>query len=553
LTRYLEDTWAPVIEQDVDGARSLPLRIDNDNPNLGRYSATRRVARTLYLGSAPTARASNRGIEDRQIKLGCVQPGESAAVFGDALRRLTDQATFLYQNAQRYWYATQPSVNRLAKDRVDQLNDDDVTDELIQRLRREEKQRGDFTAVRAAPASGSNISDECEPRLVILGPNHTHTNKLTTSPARELAATLLESRGAGPRVYKNSLIFLAPDATRMTELKEATRAYLAWKSIETDREILDLDLFQSNQAKTKREQFHDTVTQRIPETYIWLIAPEQADARGAPAWNEIRLQNQGGTQESLAERVSRKLRLEELLFRQLAGTRLRMVLDSIPLWRGDHISTKQLAEDFAKYLYLPRLQNTDVLRAAIENGITQLLWETETFAYAEGWDAIRQRYIGLVSGRQARTLLDADSLVVHPDAARRQYDAEAAQVSASGRSSTDARSAEGNGYEQVDPASTTAQRIAETTNVAVAEAGKPVAPTRFYGALTVNDPNRLTSTAQVLSKEIIQHLTSLLGAQVRITLEIQATIPDGAPDHVTQIVTENCKTLKFDQAGFEEE
>jgi hypothetical protein len=136
---------------------------------------------------------------------------------------------------------------------------------------------------------------------------------------------------------------------------------------------------------------------------------------------------------------------------------------------------------------------------------------------------------------------------------RRQYDAEAAQVSASGRSSTDARSAEGNGYEQVDPASTTAQRIAETTNVAVAEAGKPVAPTRFYGALTVNDPNRLTSTAQVLSKEIIQHLTSLLGAQVRITLEIQATIPDGAPDHVTRIVTENCKTLKFDQAGFEEE
>lgn len=80
-----------------------------------------------------------------------------------------------------------------------------------------------------------------------------------------------------------------------------------------------------------------------------------------------------------------------------------------------------------------------------------------------------------------------------------------------------------------------------------------MAPTRFYGALTVNDPNRLTSTAQVLSKEIIQHLTSLLGAQVRITLEIQATIPDGAPDHVTRIVTENCKTLKFDQAGFEEE
>ncbi|NCC37154.1 MAG: ATP-binding protein, partial [Chloroflexia bacterium] len=116
LTRYMEDPWVPVIEKDIDGPNSLPLRLDKENPNLGRYSATRRVARTLYLGSAPTFRMTNKGIEDRQIKLGCVQPGESVAIFGDALRRLADQATYLYQNAQRYWYATLPSVNRLAQD-----------------------------------------------------------------------------------------------------------------------------------------------------------------------------------------------------------------------------------------------------------------------------------------------------------------------------------------------------------------------------------------------------------------------------------------------------
>ena len=55
LTRYLEDQWVPVIEKDVDGANSLPLSLDRDNPNLGRYSACRRVARTIYMGSAPTA------------------------------------------------------------------------------------------------------------------------------------------------------------------------------------------------------------------------------------------------------------------------------------------------------------------------------------------------------------------------------------------------------------------------------------------------------------------------------------------------------------------
>jgi predicted AAA+ superfamily ATPase len=102
LKQYLEDSWVPVIEKDIDGPHSLPLRLDQENPNLGRYSACRRVARTIYVGSAPTLHTANKGLEDRQIKLGCAQPGESVATFGDALRRLTDNATHLYVDGRRY-------------------------------------------------------------------------------------------------------------------------------------------------------------------------------------------------------------------------------------------------------------------------------------------------------------------------------------------------------------------------------------------------------------------------------------------------------------------
>jgi predicted AAA+ superfamily ATPase len=89
LTRYLSENWVPVIEKDVDGPNSLPHRLDGEIPNLGKVHAARRVARTIYLGSAPTTAAAHRGLEDRRVKLGCVMPGESPAVFGDALRRLT--------------------------------------------------------------------------------------------------------------------------------------------------------------------------------------------------------------------------------------------------------------------------------------------------------------------------------------------------------------------------------------------------------------------------------------------------------------------------------
>ena len=47
-----------------DGADSLPLQIDGEQPNLGKLAAGRRVARAIFLGSAPTAGAAHRGIDD---------------------------------------------------------------------------------------------------------------------------------------------------------------------------------------------------------------------------------------------------------------------------------------------------------------------------------------------------------------------------------------------------------------------------------------------------------------------------------------------------------
>src|SRR5207342_969144 len=158
LTRYLSDNWAPIIEKDVDGPNSLPLKIDNEVPNLGKLSATRRVARTIYLGSAPTTAAAHRGLEDRRVKLGCVLPGESPAIFGDALRRLASAATYLYQDGNRFWYSTQPTVTKLADDRAEQLKRDPekVVTELDARLRSNLRSMGDFRRVHPMPQSGQD-------------------------------------------------------------------------------------------------------------------------------------------------------------------------------------------------------------------------------------------------------------------------------------------------------------------------------------------------------------------------------------------------------------
>ncbi len=536
MLRYLPGPWDSVVGRDIDGPHSLPLSLDRDNPNLGRLSACRKVARTVFVGSAPTVDAANRGIEDRRIKLGCAQPGESPAVFGDALRRLSDQATHLYLDKSRYWYATQPSVTRLAQDRAQQCSEDDVHEEIKNRLRMQQNQRAEFVRIHACPESSADVSDDTDTRLVILGPEYAHTAKADDSPGLKASKGMLESRGTIPRNCKNSLVFLSPDKSKLQDLETAVRSYLAWQSIGKDKEQLNLDSFQRSQADKKTRESDETANLRIPEAYVWAFVPTQPDAKASIEWQAIRVPGN----ESLAAKTSKKLIRDEYLITVFAGIRLRMELDRVPLWRGDHVEVRQLADDFAKYLYLPRLKYKDTLLEAIRDGLSKLSWTTETFAYANVFDDNSQRYLGLSGGQAGLVTADSGDLLVKPDIAMRQIEADkkvASETSDQGTGVSDPAkgdATEGKGGEE--PTAIPAEKVVS----------------RFYGSVVL-DSARVGRDSGRIAEEVIQHLSGLMGSEVKVSLEIEAIVPKGVPDHVVRTVSENCKVLNFDQQGFEEE
>lgn len=537
LTRYLSDNWVPIIEKDVDGPNSLPLRIDGEQPNLGKVSATRRVARAIYLGSAPSAGAAHRGVEDRQVKLGCVLPGESPAVFGDGLRRLAAAATYLYQDGTRFWYDTQPTVTKLAEDRAEQLKrePDKVVHELDERLRKDLAKGGDFDRIHPVPRSGADVPDEMCARLVVLSADHPHT-KEGGGPAESAAQAILERRGNSPRLYQNTLVFLALDKVRLQDLDEALRRFLAWDSILTEKEALDLSPFQVKQAETQRKAADGAVTARLPEAYCWLLAPEQATPQASVTWHAIRLTGN----EALAVRAAKKLKGEDLLIPAMGATILRKHLDDVPLWRGDHVGVKQVIEDFARYLYLPRVRNPGVIVAAIEDGVALLGWRQDSFAYAEGYDEAAKRYRGLRFGRQvAVSEDDSNALLVLPSAAQQQIEAEQAPTAPPGV-----------------PSGSSAPPSTAVSAISIEEAGKASTiaprPKRFFGTVNLN-PQRVGRDAGKIAEEIIQHLTLEPGSEVDITLEITARLPDGASENLVRIITENARTLKFSTQEFEKE
>ena len=93
--------------------------------------------------------------------------------------------------------------------------------------------------------------DDLETRLVVLDIDHAHARGQGGNPAEEAAKTILESRGTAPRLYRNTLVFLAADRVRLQDLDDALRRYLAWKSILDERVELNLDPHQVRQAETQ--------------------------------------------------------------------------------------------------------------------------------------------------------------------------------------------------------------------------------------------------------------------------------------------------------------
>ena len=537
LNRYLPDNWPPVIERDIDGPNSLPTRIDGEAPNLGRYGACRRVARSIFMGSAPIQTAANQGLEDRRIKLGCVNPGEPPAIFGDAMRRLANTAAYLYQDGARYWYSTQPTVATLAEGRAEEYrrNRAPVDKEIEERLRADLRNRGDFKAVHVLPASGQDVQDDHDARLVVLGPNYPHTREQEAdSRAVSAAKAIWEFRGSTPRLFRNGLAFLAPDQARLQDLEDAVRHYLAWQSILNDQKRLDLPPHQVNQAEHRKQESESAVKGRIGETYQWLLAPAQSSPTDTLKWEGIRLTAQG----ALAERASKRMRSGELLVTNFAGTLLRIHMDKIPLWRGDHVSIRQLIDDFSRYSYLPRLRDPAVLLQAVSNGLSLLTWEQDAFAYAESYDEESARYRGLRAGQTVSINEGDGGLVVRPEVARRQIDAEATAVQVPAVEPP------------IDPPVKPGTQ--EPTDVDITKILTPPKARRYHGSVKL-DPTRLGRDASVIANEVIAHLSGVMGANVRLTLEIEVDIPDGTPEQVIRTVTENSRTLKFDDSGFESE
>lgn len=556
LIRYLPEGWNSIVDNEVDGKDSVPYQKDQANPRYGQKLAARRVARTIMLGSAPTDRSQSvRGIEASRIRLGVVQPGESIADFNDAMNTLQTSLAYLYTNSSgdRYWYDTRPTLRKTVEDRATQVSLSDVEYEIEQRLRKLRKEEP-FGGLHVCPNGSLDVPDEQSARLIVLKPEYTFkASKEEDNVAVQMIRDILNNRGNSPRMYKNMLAFVAPDMDGMSSLQSEVRRYNAWKSVLEDKDELNLDVAQIKEAENSIKRSNETVDMRLNEAYCWLFVPliDRAVDIKEITLDRIRISGNDGT---IVSRSASHMKQQEHLITKWAPALLLMELDNL-LWKdANDISVKTLWEQLCTYCYLPRLANISVLEETIREGVNS----TEYFALAGGkTDA---RYIELKYNQYAGMIDPASSWLVKIVTALKQIQEEQAETIRTGAGVGTGVSGAATGTEDISggaspvvPGFTPDGDEPADTSGQTGGAAEPEKPknTRFIMSASL-DNTRVNRDVQNLVQEVINHLSSVEGSTVEISLDVFASMPNGTPPATVRTVLENCQTLKVRDFGFED-
>ena len=537
----LDPGFGAVVDREVDGDSALPSRMEaNPSRRISQLRAATRSARAVFLCSAPLVGQPNAGLNGLGLRLACAEPGDQLAIFGEALRELSERATYLYEEAGRYWFSTQPTLNRLADERAKALPDHEVDAAIVQVLRDEAGTKGGFHRVYAAPDDPIAVDEASSLSLVILGPETPHAGKgATTSPAADAASETLTRCRASQRKFRNTLLFAAPDEGLLGTAREAMRKSMAWKSIVEDKRLQQqLTQVQAADALDKQKTTREGAQKAVRLAWNHVLYPEKNE--GTTAGTAFHLEHLSITSKdrsAIPAVVYDKAKSDGIVKERLGPDSLSLHLK--PLWPNDrpHLAIAEVAEWFAAYVYLPKLRDRVVLETAIRDVVGKL---DPAFGYADVFDDVSQTYKGLAWAKSPPEQIPDTALLVRGEVALEAL--RKAQPTA-GPTIGGTTGEPGGGVTPPDTGTSGGPSV---------PAG-PKRPKRFFGTVEI-DMVRPVKAFDAILNAVIMELQRAQGAKVKLTLEIEAEAAEGFSDTDVGVVRDNARQLKFkaESTGFED-
>ena len=511
--RLQPGNWRPVVSE-VDSNNSRTDNIDKESQRYGEVGgAARRVARTIFLGSAVSG--ATRGIDQRQIHLGTVQPGQGVSLYNEALGRMVGDLYYLYDDNNRYFFHAEENLNKVVNDRADALSDKTIDDHIAIKLQEIRNRRGDVILYNG---DTSEVLDTDSVRLVVLPPGvslPTRSQEIDTAGPE--AIKIVNWRGNDRRTRRNTLLFLTAKRDEIRNLRNDVKKYLAWDSILNGiTRLPDLTGDRRSLATANIRSGESSVRTAFVRAYCWALAPVQRDPQKAEY--EVNTTHIEATDSGeIIERTFNKLSEEEALVDYITPAVINSTLREY-IWDredvGDHVSINYVWNLLTNNVYMHRLRNKTVLLNCLKQGIEQGL-----FGYATNHDG--EQYNGILIEEpitDSHSLVDEGNigLLVRTDAAARQKDQT--------RTSVDLDSEQiKNETDEEDPTP--------------CKPTPPRGPRHITARKTIAGDFSLDEI-NILRENIIRNL-SQDGGEITIGITISARKADGFTENITRSVREN--------------
>jgi len=269
LKKLYGNGYDAVMAADVSGSSSNAFKIDSDKKEFGDHNLTQGIAATILLGSFGGT-GINRGVSIPELKL-CVTRPEAFihhSVNG-ALDALEDCAHYLYNTttgvtSKRYWFHTKPNINILINQARNDIGEPEIESAIIKRLHR--RMMGIQIVNTMVVPTTDEIPEQKNLSIIVLHPRYQVRADTVNGKTARYVEKVATRKGNSERIYRNTLLFLAPVEQGMARLKTDVREYLACAKIQ-DEYKSQLDDDQQKEVRKKLDEASTEACRSLSATY----------------------------------------------------------------------------------------------------------------------------------------------------------------------------------------------------------------------------------------------------------------------------------------------
>ena len=354
------ERWTPILIGELEKARQIQATL----PSLRQREIEQAVVAT-FLHSQPTGQRA----QPSELLALLAHPGVDPAALEEGLRKWRQISWFLIEDPTVWQLGTTPNLTHMHVQAMEQLRESEIDDELRRRVRGVPNLSAADPGIEVhnLPQSPRDVSDDLHLHYLILGP------ECALEPGKplpaEVEAYFNEITGPqNPRTYRNNILALAPEVSRLAGLREQVRRWLGWERIERGETYKLLTDLQKRELPRRKQEAAHGLPEAVVAAYNVLLAVDETGQVRAQA-----LPSAGVVGQTPFERIKTLLAEEERLLTTTLDPDLILPGSYLEIWREGETTRRvtDLMAAFGQFPRLPRLLRPSALYDTLTRGVRE--------------------------------------------------------------------------------------------------------------------------------------------------------------------------------------